>query len=141
MSLWLKTGSCDAVARDALLDSKDERIVAAVQPLGELMNHMRPKLMRLAVLPLLVMALGLVVIPPGNSRPWKPDAKSAAEDYSQILHHKSNTELVLLWWVVPQMVENTPQVAQVLDQYVVVAIANGRVTPAGQMTFSNITTL
>src|SRR6516164_4442036 len=101
------------------------------------MGH-RPK--RLSAFFLTLAAILLTAVSPGSSRPWKPDAKAISEDYAQILHHKANGEIVLLWWIVPQTVQ-APSASQILDQYVIIGIVNAHIMPTGQMTFANFGTL
>ena len=75
---------------------------------------------------------------PSSSRPWKPDAKAAAQDYAQIVHSKPNGDIVIVWWLVPQIAPTPPQV---LDNYVIVGIGEGHVAPTGTMSFAAINSL
>jgi hypothetical protein len=102
------------------------------------MGQHRPK--RLTAFFLTLAATLLIAVSPSSSRPWKPDAKAIAEDYAQILDHKPNGEIVLLWWIVPQTML-APSATQVLDQYVIIGMVDARITPTGQMTFANLSTL
>ena len=76
-----------------------------------------------------------------SARPWKPDPKASAQDYSQIVHSKSNGDIVLLWWLVPQIVPTVPQAQDVLDKYVIIGIVEGHVSPVGSVSFIPIDTL
>jgi len=78
---------------------------------------------------------------PASSRTWKPDAKAAAQDYAQIIHSKPNGDIVMVWWLVPQLVPTLPQAQQVLDNYVIVGVGEGHVAPTGTMSFAAIDSL
>ncbi len=78
---------------------------------------------------------------PVSSRSWKQDAKAVAQDYSQILHNKGNGDLLMVWWLVPQIVPTSPQAQQVLDNYVIIGIGQTHVAPNGAMTFPVIDAL
>src|SRR6266446_9878057 len=91
---------------------------------------------------LLVWSLALTVLAaPVSSRTWKPDAEASALDYAQIVHSKPNSDIVMVWWLVPQLVPALPQVQQVLDNYVIVGVAQGHLPPAGTMSFAAIDSL
>jgi|SRR5262245_28799395 len=73
------------------------------------------------------------------ARAWKPDARTAAQDYTQIVHHKSNTDVVIIWWLAPQFLSQDPQTAafaKLLDDYVVIGIVEAHV--AARTTFDPI---
>lgn len=90
----------------------------------------------------LVWSLVLIVLAaPVSSRPWKPDAKAAAQDYAQIVHNKPNGDIVMVWWLVPQIVPTLPEVQQVLDNYVIVGVGQGHVAPTGTISFAATDTL
>jgi hypothetical protein len=75
------------------------------------------------------------------ARQWSPDAHSQALDYSQVVHVKPSGELVLVWWVVPEIFmpnANNQALLGVLSRYVVLGIADGRSGPNGAMAFDNL---
>jgi hypothetical protein len=96
---------------------------------------------RAALLSLALFALLL----PASARQWNPDARGAALDYTQILHAKSNGQVVVVWWVVPETFAsdaNSQILKDVLSRYVVIGLADGRTTaPGGGMSFTNIADL
>ena len=80
----------------------------------------------------LAIGLGLTTAADVSARAWKPDAKSAAQDYTQIVHHKTDTDLVMLFWLAPQSLPSTPQsapLAQLLDEYVIIGIVEAHISP------------
>jgi hypothetical protein len=87
----------------------------------------------------LAVGLALTIAADVSARPWKPEGKAAAQDYTQIIHNKSNTEVIMIWWLVPQILPATPPGAvELLDDHVIVGIADGHVAPNGAMTFAPI---
>ena len=34
---------------------------------------------------------------------WKPSARAVAQDYAQIIDDRSNGDIIIVWWLVPQM--------------------------------------
>jgi len=80
----------------------------------------------------LALGLALTIAADASARAWKPDAKSAAQDYTQIVHHKTDTDLVMLWWLAPQFLPPTSQsapLAQLLDEYVIIGIVEAHISP------------
>jgi hypothetical protein len=88
---------------------------------------------------------GLLLVTPASARQWSPDAKAAALDYTQILHSKGGgSEIVFLWWVVPETFPASPNSQPVLDalsRYVILGIAHGHSNPGAPMSFDNIADL
>ena len=83
----------------------------------------------------------LTALVPASARQWNPDPPGLAREYTQILHAKPGGELVMLWWVVPEIFPddaNSKILKDVLGRYVVVGIANGRATPNGATAFSPV---
>ena len=37
------------------------------------------------------------------ARIWKPSARAVAQDYAQIIDDRSNDDIVIVWWLLPQM--------------------------------------
>ncbi|HML11409.1 MAG TPA: hypothetical protein VK432_11165 [Stellaceae bacterium] len=78
---------------------------------------------------------------PAQSRPWKPTPAALAQDYTQIIDNRSGKELVLVWWLVPQLIPNSSAAAELLDKYVVVGIIHGHVDVGGTLSFDKIDSL
>ena len=75
------------------------------------------------------------------ARQWNPDAHASAFDYSQISHVKPSGEIVLLWWVVPEIFTpnaNNRSLLDVLSRYVVIGAAHGRPGANGALSFENL---
>ena len=91
-----------------------------------------------------VLALACLAVPPAMARQWNPDARGAALDYAQIFHQKSPGEVVFVWWVTPEAFpagNNNQTIQDVLSRYIVLGIAHGRTSTAGQMSFDPIADL
>ncbi len=88
-----------------------------------------------------VLSLALL---PGSSamaRQWSPDVHAQALDYSQIVHVRPTGEVVLVWWVVPEIFTpnaNNQALLGVLSRYIVLGVADGRAGPNGQLAFENL---
>lgn len=79
-----------------------------------------------------------------HARQWEPAPQMAALDYSQISHIKPNGQVVLLWWIVPEIFmpnPNNQSLLNVLSHYVVLGVVQGRPGPNGGLTFDPIPTL
>ena len=88
-----------------------------------------------------VLMLACVAVPLANARQWNPDARAASLDYAQIFHQKSPGDIVFLWWVTPEAFpagNNNQTIQDVLSRYIVLGIAHGRTSTAGQMSFDPI---
>jgi hypothetical protein len=79
-------------------------------------------------------------VSPGFCRVWKPSTAMLAVDYTQIRDNRSKGEVVLVWWIVPQWVQNA-QMQQLLDKYVVIVVAHGKPSIGGTFTFEDVDTL
>jgi hypothetical protein len=87
------------------------------------------------------LAVTWLAVPPVTARQWNPDARAASLDYTQIFHQKSPGEIVFLWWVTPEAFpagSNNQTIQDVLSRYIVLGIAHGRTSTAGQMSFDPI---
>ena len=76
-----------------------------------------------------------------DARQWSPDAHASALDYSQIFHVKPSGDIVLLWWVVPEIFTpnaNNQSLLNVLSRYIVIGAAEGRPGPNGALAFENV---
>jgi hypothetical protein len=79
-----------------------------------------------------------------DARQWNPDVHASALDYSQIFHARPTGEILLLWWVVPEIFTpnaNNQSLLNVLSRYVVIGAAEGRPGPNGALAFENIPAL
>lgn len=76
-----------------------------------------------------------------SARPWKPAPSALAQDYAQILHDRGNGNIVMIWWLVPLTVPPSPQVRELLDQYVIIGVVHARASNAGTMSFDPVDTL
>ncbi len=88
-------------------------------------------------------ALSLALLSGGSvdARQWNPDVHALALDYSQIFHVKPSGEIVLLWWVVPEIFTpnaNNQSLLDVLSRYVILGVAQGRPAPNGAVSFEAI---
>ena len=80
---------------------------------------------------------------PLSARAWKPDARASALDYSQIVDSRKNGDLVMVWWVVPDIfpaAPNTKAMHDILSRYTVVGIVHGKST-GGKVAFEPVATL
>ncbi len=89
----------------------------------------------------LALAVCGALVTAAQARPWKPEGAALAEDYAEILDSRPSGDLVMLMWIVPQIVKNSPAAAAMLDKYVMVGVVHGHVQPGGVVTFDDITTL
>ena len=79
-----------------------------------------------------------------EARQWSPDVHASALDYSQIFHARPSGEIVLLWWVVPEIFTpnaNNQSLLNVLSHYVVIGVAEGRPGGNGALAFENVPAL
>jgi hypothetical protein len=79
-----------------------------------------------------------------DARQWNPDVHASALDYAQIFHARPTGEIVLLWWVVPEIFmpnANNQSLLNVLSRYVVVGVAQGRPGANGAVAFEKVPAL
>src|SRR5260370_721655 len=85
---------------------------------------------------------GFAPLTPALARPWNPDSRGAAVDYTQIIHTKGPGQVVFVWWVVPETFAGAPNAQAIQDaltRYVAVGIADGRAAgPGAPMTFTPV---
>ena len=96
-----------------------------------------PRMHLLSVLACLLLVLGL--FGPASARPWKPTAHERAQDYLQIEHSLSDSEIVIVIWMAPQFFDPKtmdPTMAQVFNEYAIVSILHFSMNDLGQ--FSSI---
>lgn len=88
-------------------------------------------------------AIAITLVAPVEARQWG-NGPPAALDYSQIVHVKPTGELVLVWWVVPEIfapMPNTQALLNVLSRYVVVGVAQGRPGANGAIAMETVPTV
>src|SRR5215472_14028136 len=56
-----------------------------------------------AAIGFLFLAVSLLSSPSAWARTWKPSARLAAQDYVQIIDDRGNGDIIIVWWLVPQM--------------------------------------
>lgn len=98
--------------------------------------------MRLAqVLATHAMLLVLLCCIPGgvDARQWRMTPSARAQEYSQIIDQRSTGEMVIVWWVAPEVLEDsspgTKKARSILRQYMLVGVAHTQVSALGQFTF------
>jgi hypothetical protein len=73
---------------------------------------------------------------PAMARPWKPQGPVLAQDYSVITDSRPGHELVeVLWMTWPMTATASQAVRQLLDHYLIIGVAHGRVDVGGKMVF------
>ncbi len=98
--------------------------------------------MRAAALFACVAALCQIFVSvPADARPWKPTPASLAEDYAIISDTRSDNDLVMVFWLVPQMYPTLPQAQALLDKYIVVAVIHAHRGALGGAVFDTVDTL
>jgi hypothetical protein len=108
------------------------------------MNGARRRARRAAVSGALV-ALAAVWVwsdaPPAHARPWKPTPPALAQDYSIINDTRNPNDLVMLWWLIPDLMKSAPAAMAVLDKYVVIGVVHAHVSAGGTFSFDKIDAL
>lgn len=95
--------------------------------------------MRAAALSACISALcQFFISSPADARPWKPTPQALAQDYAIIYDTRSANELVMVFWLVPQMYPDIPAAQKLFDNYVVVAALHGHAGPGGNLVFDYI---
>ena len=72
------------------------------------------------------------------ARQWKATPTTLAQDYVQIVDSRSQREIVLILWLSPQIVDDSPANAaakEVLSSYVVVGIIHADISTLGRFAF------
>jgi len=98
---------------------------------------------RIVASSVLLLALGYSLPYTVVARQWRTTPRSQALHYAQIIDQRSKTELVLVFWVPPEIVDgNSPETERarsVLREYMLVGVGHAHVSPAGQFTFERPT--
>lgn len=94
---------------------------------------------RIAVFSVLLLTLGYSLPGTVAARQWRTTPSAQALDYAQIIDQRSKGELVLVFWVAPEIVDGTSpeteRARSVLGEYMLVGVAHARISLAGQFTF------
>ena len=96
------------------------------------------KQFRAALVAFSALACILAASSPAGVRPWKTTPQGMAQDYAQIIDVRGQGEIVVIFWMVPQIVGDVPAAQEFLDKYVVVGAVHSRLGPAGSMLFDAI---
>ncbi len=97
--------------------------------------------MRILYFPVAVLLLAAILSTASltaMARQWKATPTALAQDYAQIIDSRSEREIVLILWLTPQIVEDTPANAaarDVLSSYVVVGVIHADMSPVGRFEF------
>ena len=85
----------------------------------------------------LIIVCGLTNV--AHARKWKVRPSDLASDYAQIVDQRSATEIVLIFWMAPEAIDdrvtNVDMIRAVLREYMVVGVAHGNVSPLGRIDF------
>ena len=76
-----------------------------------------------------------------DARQWRATATTLARDYVQILDQRSANELVLEFWLAPELLEATPEnnnARELLAQNLVLAIMHADISNTGVFTFRTL---
>ena len=93
---------------------------------------------RAALIVFSALTCGLYASSPAGARPWKTTPQGMAQDYAQILDVRGQGEIVVIFWMVPQIVGEVPAAHAILEKYVVIGVVHSRLGPAGSMLFDAI---
>lgn len=94
-----------------------------------------------ALAALAALSMAAVAFAPSAARPWKPQPSGLAQDYAQIVDVRPNHDIVLLMWLVPPLVQNSPTTQDLLDKYVIVGVVHGHIDAGGTMAFDTLDSL
>jgi hypothetical protein len=73
---------------------------------------------------------------PAAARSWHPAGRVLAQDYLVITDDRPGHDIALVFWMAWPLVDNAPtMVRELLDKYVVLGVAHGRVDVGGKMVF------
>jgi hypothetical protein len=96
---------------------------------------------RAALIAFSALACVLYASSPAGARSWKTTPQGLAQDYAQIVDGRGQGEIVVLFWIVPQIVAESPAAQAFLDKYIVIGVVHARPGPAGSMLFDAIDAL
>jgi hypothetical protein len=96
------------------------------------MNSLSTRIARVLLACAVLTASGL----PAWARIWNPTAKSLAQDYGMIQDNRSDKQIVMLFWIPPQMADSK-DMQDVLTANLLLGVMDGTMTPDGKMSFSS----
>jgi hypothetical protein len=102
------------------------------------MRRVSGRRLRLVLGILAPVAASLLFPSPAWSRLWKPSKAALVQDYAQIIDNRGDGEVVIVWWLVPEMFENAPEVRDLVDKHVVLGLVHATTSPDGTMSFAPI---
>ncbi|HWU25094.1 MAG TPA: hypothetical protein VN154_01710 [Rhizomicrobium sp.] len=83
-----------------------------------------------------ICAASVLAGPNAGARQWNPTPSARALDYLQIIDNRPTRELILVWWVAPPMMEQSSAAKDLLDKYVVLAVADAHIDVGGSATYA-----
>ena len=88
----------------------------------------------------LLLASAAILMPPltAEARQWRATPMALAQDYVQIVDQRSPRELVVVFWVSPQLIQQAPAnklARQLLAKNMVVGVVHADISPGGSFTF------
>jgi hypothetical protein len=75
----------------------------------------------------------LLAVGTSQARTWNPTSAGLAQDYAMITDGRPNHDLVLVFWLVPPIVSNSPEAQALLDKYVIVGVVHAQTDVGGTM--------
>ena len=73
-----------------------------------------------------------------EARQWRATPMALAQDYVQIIDQRSPGELVIVFWVSPQLIQQAPaneRARQLLAKNMVVGVVHADISPGGSFTY------
>ncbi len=74
------------------------------------------------------------------ARQWKPEKTKQAIDYLSIQYYMPGNEFVIIQWMAPTMLEDTPEQKksrEILAKYVMIFVAHARITSLGNWEYTD----
>jgi hypothetical protein len=71
-----------------------------------------------------------------QARVWKPSPEALAQDYLEIMDVNNRGHLRAIVWLASPVMQGEPAAQALMDQYVIILVANAGVQPDGIMTFA-----
>ncbi|MFQ5839648.1 MAG: hypothetical protein ACE5HK_02890 [Candidatus Methylomirabilales bacterium] len=101
------------------------------------------QVLRSLLVGILIFTIGVSLPASGSARQWRASPSAQAQEYTQIIDQRSRTEVVFVWWIAPEIVDeqspNAERARAILREYMLVAVARANVSPLGQFTFDSAT--
>ena len=88
----------------------------------------------------ILLASAAILMPPltAEARQWRATPMALAQDYVQIIDQRSPGELVIVFWVSPQLIQQAPaneRARQLLAKNMVVGVVHADISPGGSFTY------